>query len=97
MAGLFVGTYGLPLLAIGFGSLSRPNFVTGGSFQLASMNFKIETWSAYSCEMCPGAVNGENNADWNFRDLEEMLRNAKSQWRKNREPEGILNGPSMAP
>ena len=43
MAGLFRGTYGLSLLVMGFGKLSRLRLVTGASFQLASMNFKTET------------------------------------------------------
>jgi hypothetical protein len=33
--------------------------VTGGKPQLRSMNFRIETWSAYSCEMCPALVYGD--------------------------------------
>ena len=44
-----------------------------------------------------GAVGIENNTDWNFRDLEEMLRSAKALKRNNREREGILIGPSKAP
>jgi hypothetical protein len=47
MAGLFNGMYGLRPLAIGFGKLSRLRPVTGDNFQFASMNFRIETWSAY--------------------------------------------------
>jgi hypothetical protein len=39
----------------------------------------------------------ENNADWNLKDLEEMLGNAKASKRNNRECKGILIGPSMAP
>ena len=39
----------------------------------------------------------ENNTDWNFKDLEEMRGNAKALKRNNREPNGILIGPSMAP
>jgi hypothetical protein len=39
----------------------------------------------------------ENNAEWNLKDLEEMLRNAKSLKRDNGESREILIGPSMAP
>ena len=39
----------------------------------------------------------ENNADWNFKDLEEMLGSAKTLRRNDRESGGILIGPSMAP
>jgi hypothetical protein len=45
----------------------------------------------------PGAVGIENNIDWNFKDLEEMLGKAKALKRNNREHQGILIGPSMAP
>jgi len=44
-----------------------------------------------------GAVGIENNVDWNFKDLEEMLGNAKALKRNNGEHQGILIGPSMAP
>ena len=44
-----------------------------------------------------GAVGIENNSDWNFKDLEEMLGSAKTLKRNNGECEGILIGPSMAP
>jgi hypothetical protein len=44
-----------------------------------------------------GAVGIENNTDWNFKDLEEMLRNAKGLKRNNEECKGILSGPLMAP
>jgi len=44
-----------------------------------------------------GAVGIENNTDRNFKDLEEMLGNAKELKRNNRECKGILIGPSMAP
>jgi len=44
-----------------------------------------------------GAVGIENNADWDLKDLEEMLGSAKSLKRNNRECKGILIGPSMAP
>ena len=44
-----------------------------------------------------GAVRIENNADRNFKDLEEMLGNAKVLIRNNGECTGILIGPSMAP
>jgi hypothetical protein len=44
-----------------------------------------------------GAVGIENNADWNFKNVEEMLGSAKALKRNNRECEGILIGPSMAP
>ena len=47
--------------------------------------------------MLVGAVGIENNADWNLKDLEEMLGSAKSLKRNNRECKGILIGPSMAP
>jgi hypothetical protein len=43
------------------------------------------------------AVKIENNTDWNFRDLEEMLGSAKALKRNNRRHEGILIGPSRAP
>jgi len=39
----------------------------------------------------------ENNTDWNFKDLEEMLGSAKALKRNNRKYKGILIGPSMAP
>ena len=39
----------------------------------------------------------ENNTEGNFKDLEEMLGNAKGLRRNNRECEGILIFPSMAP
>ena len=39
----------------------------------------------------------ENNAEWNFKDLEEMLGSAKTLKRNNRERKEILIGPSMAP
>jgi hypothetical protein len=44
-----------------------------------------------------GAVGIENNADRNFKDLEEMLGSAKELKRNNRECKGILIGPLMAP
>jgi hypothetical protein len=44
-----------------------------------------------------GAVGIENNTGWNFKDLEEMLRSAKTLKRNNEESIGILVGPSMAP
>jgi hypothetical protein len=44
-----------------------------------------------------GAVKIENNTDWNFKDLEEILRNAKVLIRNTGECKGILIGPSMAP
>ena len=55
-AGLFDGAYGSVTLGIGLGRLSRLRSVIGGSAQLYSMNFKIETWSLYWCEMCPAEV-----------------------------------------
>jgi len=39
----------------------------------------------------------ENNADRNFKDLEEMLGSAKELKRNNRECKGTLIGPLMAP
>jgi hypothetical protein len=42
-----------------------------------------------------GAVGIENNTDWNFKDLEEMLRSAKAL--KDRECKEILIGPLKAP
>ena len=39
----------------------------------------------------------ENNADRNFKDLEEMLGRAKELKRNNRECKGILIGPLMVP
>ena len=44
-----------------------------------------------------GAVGIENNADWNFKDLQEILGSAKTLKRNNKESKGILIGPSMAP
>ena len=44
-----------------------------------------------------GAVGIENNTEWNFKDLEEMRGKAKALKRNNKECEGILIGPSMAP
>ena len=44
-----------------------------------------------------GAVGIENNADRNFKDLEEMLGSAKELKRNNRECKGTLIGPLMAP
>lgn len=44
-----------------------------------------------------GAVGIENNDGRSFKDLEEMLRNAKALKRNDKECEGILIGPSMAP
>ena len=44
-----------------------------------------------------GAVGIENNPEWNFKDLEEMLGSAKELKRNNRECKGILIGPLMAP
>jgi hypothetical protein len=38
----------------------------------------------------------ENNTSWSFKDLEEMLRSAKTLKRNNEESSGILIGPSMA-
>jgi hypothetical protein len=43
-----------------------------------------------------GAVGIENNTEWNFKDLEEMLRNAKVQIRNNGECTGTLIGPSFS-
>ena len=47
--------------------------------------------------MLVGAVGIENNAKWNFKDLEEMRRTAKTLKRNDEEFAGILIGPSMAP
>jgi len=47
--------------------------------------------------MLVGAVGIENNAEWNFKDLEEMPRSAKTLKRNNTECKEILIGPSMAP
>jgi len=44
-----------------------------------------------------GAVGIENNTEWNFKDLEEMLRSPKALKRNNEESKGIFIGPSMAP
>ncbi len=44
-----------------------------------------------------GAVGIENNADRNFKDVEEMPGSAKELKRNNRECKGILIGPLMAP
>src|ERR1700756_1418951 len=58
MAGPFRGTYGFSLVATGLGRLSRLRSVTGAKCQLASMNFRIETWSLYACETWPALVWG---------------------------------------
>lgn len=50
-----------------------------------------------STRLLVGAVGIENNTDRNFKDLEEMVRNAKPLKRNNEESKGILIGPSMAP
>ncbi len=42
-------------------------------------------------------VGVENNADWNFKDLEEMMGNAKTLKRNTEGSRGILIGPSLAP
>jgi len=42
IAGRSFGTY---TPGVAFGRLSSPKLVSGGRFQFASMNFKIETWS----------------------------------------------------
>lgn len=47
--------------------------------------------------MLAGAVGIENYAGWNFKELEEVLRNAKTLKRYSEESNGILIGPSMAP
>jgi hypothetical protein len=47
--------------------------------------------------MLVGAVGIENNAGWNFKELEEMQHNAKTLKRNSEESNGILIGPSMAP
>jgi len=39
----------------------------------------------------------ENNTHWDFKDFEEMRRSAKTLTRNNKESNGILIGPSMAP
>jgi len=39
----------------------------------------------------------ENNSDWNFKDLEEMARNANALKRNNKEFDGILIGPWLFP
>jgi hypothetical protein len=44
-----------------------------------------------------GAVGIENKTGWNFKDLREMLGSAKALKRNNKESDGILIGPSMAP
>jgi hypothetical protein len=44
-----------------------------------------------------GAVGIENNAEWNFKDLEETVRSWKTMRRNNKEQTEILIGPSMAP
>ena len=44
-----------------------------------------------------GAVGIENNISWSSKDLQEMLRSAKTLERNNEESSGILIGPSMAP
>ena len=49
------------MLGIGLGRLSRLRPVSGGSPQLYSMNFRIETWSLYWCEMCPAVVYGRDH------------------------------------
>jgi hypothetical protein len=42
-------------------------------------------------------VGVENKSDWNFKDLEEMVGNAKALKKNNKEFDGILIGPSMVP
>jgi len=42
-------------------------------------------------------VGVENNTGRNFKDLEEMVRNAKALKKNNKEFDGILIGPSMVP
>ena len=49
-AGLLVGTYGLFFAIFGLGRLSRLRVVSGWSFQLRSMNLRIEVKSAVSAE-----------------------------------------------
>ncbi len=44
-------------------------------------------------KMLVGVVGIENNTDWNFKDLEEMLGSAKALKRSNGESIGILIGP----
>jgi hypothetical protein len=44
-----------------------------------------------------GAVGIENNIGWNFKDLDELSRSAKTLKRNNGEANAILIGPSMAP
>src|ERR1700722_20293343 len=44
-AGLLVGTYGLPVLLVEFGKLSRLVPVMVGRLQFLSMNLMSETWS----------------------------------------------------
>ena len=39
----------------------------------------------------------ENNSDWNFKDLEEMVRNAKALKKNNKKFDGVLIGPPMVP
>jgi len=62
-------------------------------FSLAAGSLNIELPES----LLVGAVGIENTAGRNFKDLEEMMGNAKSLKRTNRECQGILIGPSMAP
>ena len=44
-----------------------------------------------------GAEGIENNAERDFKELDDTLGNSKTLKRNNGEPKGILIGPSMAP
>ncbi len=54
-------------------------------------------WYIAATGLMVGAVGIENNTDWHFKDLEETSRSAKALKRNDRESNGILIGPSMAP
>ena len=74
-------------------SRSRPPFALKAAFCC----LVIFTSPIGSISKLVGAVGIENNAGWNFKDLEEMLRGTKTLRRNDRECKGILIGPLMAP
>src|SRR6516164_9312507 len=43
IAGMLVGTYGLPVCEVGLGKLSRLRTLRGATFQFRSINFRIDT------------------------------------------------------
>src|SRR5437016_1796164 len=75
---------------------SAPNAGTG-PITTNSDYYNESRLTLFVCGSLVGAVGIENNTEWNFKDLEEMLRSAKPLKRNNRKCKGILIGPSMAP